>query len=172
LICGESYLGAAPPDRCPFCGADRRHLVAAAEWIHYGPQELTAQSRNDVVQALQLELNNTSFYQCARHKAQNEISEAIFARLAKQESEHAELLAEMLGIDPLQAANEGKIVAIVAKELAGKALDLLDDCALARGASVIGRISSTSAGRVIMTTRIGGTRVLAEPTGELLPRIC
>lgn len=80
--------------------------------------------------------------------------------------------SEMLGIDPLQAANEGKIVAIVAKGLASKALDLLNDCALARGASVIGRISSTSAGRVIMTTRIGGTRVLAEPTGELLPRIC
>ena len=80
--------------------------------------------------------------------------------------------SEMLGIDPLQAANEGKIVAIVAKGLAGKALDLLDDCALARGASVVGRISSTNAGRVIMTTRIGGTRVLAEPTGELLPRIC
>jgi rubrerythrin len=99
LICGETYLGSASPDRCPFCGADRRHLVAAAEWVHYGPQELTPASRDDVVRALQLELNNTSFYTCARHKAQNEIGEAIFARLAKQESEHAELLAEMLGIE-------------------------------------------------------------------------
>ncbi|MDP2873632.1 MAG: ferritin family protein [Bacillota bacterium] len=54
-----------------------------------------------------MELNNTSFYQCARRKAQNEISEAIFARLAKQESEHAELLAEMLGIEMPEAPEVG-----------------------------------------------------------------
>lgn len=80
--------------------------------------------------------------------------------------------SEMLGIDPLQAANEGKIVAVVAKGSAGRGLDLLNDCALARGASIIGRITSDNTGKVVITTRIGGTRVLAEPTGELLPRIC
>jgi hydrogenase expression/formation protein HypE len=80
--------------------------------------------------------------------------------------------AEILGIDPLNAANEGKIVAVVGKECGARALDLLRDCSLARGAAVIGTITEGTAGRVVMNTRIGGSRILAEPSGELLPRIC
>lgn len=80
--------------------------------------------------------------------------------------------SEMLGIDPLQAANEGKIVAVVERSLADRALALLADCALAEGAAIIGEVSSDGSPRVVMTTRVGGTRVLAEPSGELLPRIC
>jgi len=96
-ICGESYLGPVAPERCPFCGAAYHHLVAAAEWVDHGKQELCAQSVEDVRRAIGLELNNNAFYTCARYKAQNQITAAIFARLAKQELEHAELLAEMLG---------------------------------------------------------------------------
>jgi hydrogenase expression/formation protein HypE len=80
--------------------------------------------------------------------------------------------SEMLGIDPLQAANEGKIVAVVQKDCAQQALDLLKDCPLAHGASVIGKVSGEDPPRVIMTTHIGGSRVVPEPSGELLPRIC
>jgi hydrogenase expression/formation protein HypE len=80
--------------------------------------------------------------------------------------------AEMLGIDPLQAANEGKIVAVVEKGLGEKVLELWKDVTHARGASIIGEIISEHPHKVIMKTRIGGTRVLAEPSGELLPRIC
>ena len=80
--------------------------------------------------------------------------------------------SEMLGIDPLQAANEGKIVAVVDKDSAEGALDLLKDCPLAQGASVIGKVIRQNPGRVIMNTSIGGSRVVAEPSGELLPRIC
>jgi hydrogenase expression/formation protein HypE len=80
--------------------------------------------------------------------------------------------AEMLGIDPLQAANEGKIVAVVGKGLGSRALDLLQDCPLAQGASVVGALTSEHRSKVVITTRIGGSRVLAEPSGELLPRIC
>jgi len=80
--------------------------------------------------------------------------------------------AEILGIDPFQAANEGKIVAVVEKGLAGVALDLWKDCSLAAGAARIGDITSRNSSRVILKTRIGGSRVLAEPSGELLPRIC
>jgi len=98
-ICGESYLGPYAPERCPFCGAAERHLAAAAEWIDYGQQELCEQSVADVKRAIELELNNASFYTCARHKAQTQISEAIFARVAKQEAEHAELLSEILGVE-------------------------------------------------------------------------
>jgi hydrogenase expression/formation protein HypE len=80
--------------------------------------------------------------------------------------------SEMLGIDPLQAANEGKIVAVVGKGLGSEALELLKDCPLAEGASIIGEVTSSNPGKVVMLTRVGGSRILAEPSGELLPRIC
>jgi len=80
--------------------------------------------------------------------------------------------AEMLGIDPLLAANEGKIVAVVAKGLGSRGLELLRDCLLAHGAAVIGKVHSGPTARVVMNTKIGGSRVIAEPSGELLPRIC
>jgi hydrogenase expression/formation protein HypE len=80
--------------------------------------------------------------------------------------------SEILGIDPLQAANEGKIVAVVARNQGQEALDLLRDCALAEGASIIGETTAARTPRVVMTTRIGGSRVVSEPSGELLPRIC
>jgi hydrogenase expression/formation protein HypE len=80
--------------------------------------------------------------------------------------------SEILGIDPLQAANEGKLVAVVSKGQGHKALEMLADSPLADGASVIGAVTQGNPARVIMKTRIGGARVLAEPSGELLPRIC
>lgn len=80
--------------------------------------------------------------------------------------------SEMLGIDPLQAANEGKIVAVIEKERSAQALDLLKDSPLARGASIIGEVVTDHPGKVVMKTAIGGSRMLPEPSGELLPRIC
>ena len=80
--------------------------------------------------------------------------------------------SEMLGIDPLLAANEGKVVAVVGRGCGEKALDLLKDCPLAQGAAIIGTVSAGSAPRVVMTTSVGGSRIVAEPSGELLPRIC
>lgn len=80
--------------------------------------------------------------------------------------------SEMLGIDPLQAANEGKIVAVVERTLADRALKLLSDSPLGNGAAIIGEVISGGPSRVVMTTRVGGSRILAEPSGELLPRIC
>lgn len=80
--------------------------------------------------------------------------------------------SEMLGIDPLQAANEGKIVAVVERNLADKALELLGECSLGKGAAIVGEVTCDGTPRVVMTTRVGGSRVVAEPSGELLPRIC
>ncbi|HMK36062.1 MAG TPA: hydrogenase expression/formation protein HypE [Desulfomonilaceae bacterium] len=80
--------------------------------------------------------------------------------------------AEILGIDPLQAANEGKIVAVVNKGAGEEALALVKDCRLADGAAVIGEVTAGNPSKVILATRIGGSRILAEPSGELLPRIC
>ncbi|MEW6350317.1 MAG: hydrogenase expression/formation protein HypE [Thermodesulfobacteriota bacterium] len=83
--------------------------------------------------------------------------------------------SEMLGIDPLLAANEGKVVAVIAGNQGDKALALLKDCPLAEGAAIIGQVTTVAAGtpaRVVMNTRVGGARIVAEPSGELLPRIC
>ncbi len=83
-----------------------------------------------------------------------------------------ETAAEILGIDPLLAANEGKIVVVVEKGVAHKALELLKDIPLAKGAAIIGEVTARDGDRVILNTRVGGARVMAEPSGELLPRIC
>jgi hydrogenase expression/formation protein HypE len=107
----------------------------------------------------------------------NEIASAARKGVTVQESaipidESVAAASEMLGIDPLQAANEGKIVAVVGKGLGSQALELLRDCSLAEHASIIGEVTAVNPARVIMKTRVGGSRVLAEPSGELLPRIC
>ncbi|MDW7673487.1 MAG: ferritin family protein [Bacillota bacterium] len=99
LICGETYLGETASDRCPFCGAAGKHLVAAAEWIPHGKVALSEQSYQDCQKALELELENMAFYQCAAKKTTNQIMQAYFKRLAKQEGEHAEVLCKMMGID-------------------------------------------------------------------------
>jgi hydrogenase expression/formation protein HypE len=80
--------------------------------------------------------------------------------------------SEMLGIDPFQAANEGKIVAVVHRSAAEKAMRLIADCPLAEGAAFIGEITSDNPSKVVVKTRVGGQRIMSEPSGELLPRIC
>ncbi len=80
--------------------------------------------------------------------------------------------SEMLGIDPFQAANEGKIVAVVHPSAAVKAMQLIADCPLAEGAAIIGEVTSANPSKVVMKTRVGGQRIVSEPSGELLPRIC
>lgn len=80
--------------------------------------------------------------------------------------------AEILGINPFEAANEGKIVAVIDSARLDQALDMLKDLQIASGACFIGTIASDRKPRVVIKTRIGGSRILAEPTGELLPRIC
>ncbi len=107
----------------------------------------------------------------------NEIAEQTGLGVMVEESaipldESVRAASEILGIDPLQAANEGKIVAVVEKGSGRQALDLLSDHPLARGASLIGATTTSRAGTVVMNTRVGGSRVLPEPSGELLPRIC
>ncbi|MFW6237676.1 MAG: ferritin family protein [Halanaerobiales bacterium] len=98
-ICGETYLGQEAPDSCPYCGSEGKNLVKAAEYVEYGEIEMTEQSRQDCLKALDLENNNTAFYKKCAQEAENQISKAIFKRLAKHEGEHAELIADMMGVE-------------------------------------------------------------------------
>ncbi|HSP95224.1 MAG TPA: hydrogenase expression/formation protein HypE [Thermoanaerobaculia bacterium] len=78
---------------------------------------------------------------------------------------------ELLGIDPLNVANEGKAVLGVSPEAAGPVLEALRGHPLGCDAAVIGRCVAERPGNVILDTGFG-RRLLAEPEGEPLPRIC
>lgn len=78
---------------------------------------------------------------------------------------------ELLGLDPLHVANEGKFVAAVPQEQAEAALAALRGHALGRDAAVIGRVGAAG-GRVTVDTPYGTQRFVDMPEGELLPRIC
>jgi len=79
---------------------------------------------------------------------------------------------ELLGLDPLYVANEGKLVAIVARERADEALAALRAHPLGERAARVGEVTEASAGRVLLRSSIGGERILDRLTGEQLPRIC
>jgi hydrogenase expression/formation protein HypE len=87
-------------------------------------------------------------------------------------SEEVKGACEILGLDPLYVANEGKLLAIVATEDADRVLQVLRSHSLGRDAAVIGEVVNEHAGLVMMRTRVGGTRVVDMLSGEQLPRIC
>jgi hydrogenase expression/formation protein HypE len=78
----------------------------------------------------------------------------------------------LLGLDPWQVANEGKLVAIVAADDADRALAALHAHPLGVGARLVGRCTAEHPGVVVARTGLGGTRVVDLPIGEQLPRIC
>jgi hydrogenase expression/formation protein HypE len=79
---------------------------------------------------------------------------------------------EILGIDPLYVANEGKLVAVVAPEAADAALATLRAHPLGREAALVGRVSEAPPGMVLLETAFGGSRVVDLLAGDPLPRIC
>lgn len=79
---------------------------------------------------------------------------------------------EILGLDPLYVANEGKMLAIVAGDRADEALALMRATPLGVGAARIGEVVPDHRGSVVQRSRIGGSRVVEMLTGEQLPRIC
>ena len=79
---------------------------------------------------------------------------------------------EMLGLDPLCVANEGKLVAIVSPEVADKVLSAMRRHPLGARAAVIGEVKAEHPGRVVMKTFLGTSRIVDMPAGDLLPRIC
>jgi hydrogenase expression/formation protein HypE len=79
---------------------------------------------------------------------------------------------DILGLDPLYVANEGKLVAFVAPEDADEALASAQRTENGASAAIIGQVGDDAPGMVLMATGVGGTRVVQMLTGELLPRIC
>jgi len=81
-------------------------------------------------------------------------------------------LCELLGLDPLYLANEGKLIAFVAPEDADAVLAAMRQDPYGCEAALIGEVTAEHPGKVFMETRIGGTRIVGMLAGEQLPRIC
>ncbi|MFN3995045.1 MAG: hydrogenase expression/formation protein HypE [bacterium] len=80
--------------------------------------------------------------------------------------------AEVLGIDPLYSANEGKVVIIVSQNQAQDLLNYLHQHPLGKDAKIIGYVTDYDTPRVYLVTRIGTKRILESLKGDILPRIC
>jgi hydrogenase expression/formation protein HypE len=87
-------------------------------------------------------------------------------------TEQVQGACEILGLDPLYVANEGKLLAIVSDGDAARVLDAMRSHPLGRDAAIIGEVTADHPGFVLMKTRVGGTRVVDMLSGEQLPRIC
>ncbi len=79
---------------------------------------------------------------------------------------------EVLGIDPMYVANEGKLVGIVSAKFADKVLAVMRSHPLGREAAIIGEVVEENRGVVAMRTALGAHRIVDMPVGEQLPRIC
>jgi len=79
---------------------------------------------------------------------------------------------ELLGLDPLHIANEGQLVAVVAQQAAGRALDAIRNVPGGESAAIVGRVDVAPARTVLAAASYGGTRVVDMLVGDPLPRIC
>ncbi len=80
--------------------------------------------------------------------------------------------SEILGLDPLYVANEGKLIAVVSSDIADRVVARMKQHPYGRGACVIGEVKAEPKGIVAMRTGFGGTRIVDMLVGEQLPRIC
>ena len=79
---------------------------------------------------------------------------------------------EVLGIDPLYVANEGKLIAIVPSDVADEMVNKMRSHEFGKDAKIIGEVTDKNPGIVVQQTGLGANRIVDMPIGEQLPRIC
>jgi hydrogenase expression/formation protein HypE len=109
--------------------------------------------------------------------ALNEIAEAAGVTMEVDEKlvpvrEDVHAACEMLGLDPLHVANEGRFVAFIPQPDAARGLEILRRHPVSAGAAIVGRVVGKSAPLVTLKSALGVSRILDMPSGEQLPRIC
>jgi rubrerythrin len=113
VICGDPYIGEAPPSNCPFCGAHSRFVVEAKKADVNFDIELTEKDKANAEHALQVEVSNSAFYFCAAQKTDDPEGRFLFKALGKVEAEHASIWRKILklasipkGMDPCHTSNK------------------------------------------------------------------
>jgi len=107
----------------------------------------------------------------------NEIAQASSVGIEIYESEipirdSVKSTCELLGLDPLYMANEGKLVAIVPEDKAESLLYVMRSSPYGKDARIIGKVTREHPGKVILITKLGSKRILDMLSGDPLPRIC
>jgi len=109
--------------------------------------------------------------------ALNEIAEAAGVKIAVEQKsipvrEDVHAACEMLGLDPLHVANEGRFITFVPAEDSERTLEILRCHEVSAGAALIGQVMEKTAPLVTVKSALGVSRILDMPSGEQLPRIC
>jgi hydrogenase expression/formation protein HypE len=176
---------ARPGDKVLLSGSIGEHgiaILAQREGLEF---ETAIQSDSAALHTLVGEmLRVTSEIHCMRDPTRGGVSSTL-NEIAQQSSAGIELeecaipvreqvrgACELLGLDPLYVANEGKLIAIVAEEAAPVLLDAMRRHPLGREAQVIGTVKKDNPGLVTMRTPLGTTRIVDMLAGDQLPRIC
>jgi hydrogenase expression/formation protein HypE len=107
----------------------------------------------------------------------HEIAEAAGVQVELDEAAlpvrcEVQAICDMLGFDVLEVANEGKAIVVCEAGIAEDAVKALSEFESGTHATIAGRIAESASPLVVLRTRIGGERLVAKPTGEILPRIC
>lgn len=176
---------ARPGDQVLLSGAIGEHgmaILAQREGLEF---ESTIRSDSAALHGLVAEmLKATREIRCMRDptrgglaSALNEIAQQSHVGIEVDEAaipvgEEVRAACEILGLDPMYVANEGKLVAIVAAEAADHALQAMRRHPLGGEARVIGRVKREGAGMVSMRTELGTSRMVDMLAGDQLPRIC
>ena len=106
IICGDPYVGDAPPANCPFCGAHQKYIIEAKKAKVSFDVELNAKDKANVEHALQVEVSNAAFYFCASKSTDDEEGKLLFKALGKVEAEHAAIWRKILKLDKVPEAKD------------------------------------------------------------------
>jgi hydrogenase maturation factor len=147
-------------------------LIAALE---SAPDATVREQVRELIQTL-LDLHGTGLERVLT-SAVTEIAQPAGVGIVLNESsipinEDVKGACEILGLDPLYVANEGKLIAIVPPDDAAAALAAMRKHSLGKESAIIGDVTTEHPGFVVMKTRVGGMRVVDMLSGEQLPRIC
>ncbi|MEE4111081.1 MAG: hydrogenase expression/formation protein HypE [Halieaceae bacterium] len=179
-----SPLRVQPGDRVILSGDIGRHgiaIMAAREGLPFTPT-ITSDSAPLTSSILPL-LDSGLAVHCLRDLTRGGLASAVIELAASAGADisidenaiavrdDVEAACELLGLDPLHVANEGRFIAVVPRDSAADVLALLAATPLAADARVIGEVAP-GAGRVHVTTAVGTRRPLTMLSGEQLPRIC
>jgi hydrogenase expression/formation protein HypE len=180
-----SVDGAKPGDKIILSGAIGNHGIAIMS-VRAGIEfetELQSDSASLVAPILEI-LEVSADIHCLRDPTRgglsstlNEIAQASKIGIELEETsipicDQVRGACELLGLDPMCVANEGKFVAVVAGQDADKVLEQLQKNPLGREAAIIGEVVPDHPKMVLMRSPIGGKRVVQMLMGEQLPRIC